>query len=183
MLKGEKVVLRPVRRSDITFFLKWFNDPEVTQYLDMYLPLTEMSEEKFIEAISTSRAETDVFFVIEALFEKENIPIGSIGLHKLNYHNMHGALGIAIGEKEYWSRGYGTEAAELLIGFGFYQMNLHRISSSVFAFNGRSLKMHLKAGFKEEGRRRFAIYRNGQYHDLVEFGLLRDEWMQNRKAG
>ncbi len=49
MLKGQKVVLRPVKRSDIPNFLKWFNDPEVIQYLTMYLPMTEMAEEKWID--------------------------------------------------------------------------------------------------------------------------------------
>ena len=53
MLKGEKVLLRPVKRSDISHFLKWFNDPEVIQYLSMYLPMTEMAEEKWIEDLAT----------------------------------------------------------------------------------------------------------------------------------
>ena len=55
MLKSEKVLLRPVRRADLDLqlFLKWFNDPEVTHYLGMYLPMTEMAEEKWIEGLAT----------------------------------------------------------------------------------------------------------------------------------
>jgi hypothetical protein len=54
MLKGKSVLLRPVKRSDISYFLKWFNDPEVIQYVGLYLPMTEMAEEKFIEESGTT---------------------------------------------------------------------------------------------------------------------------------
>jgi RimJ/RimL family protein N-acetyltransferase len=67
MLKGKRVLLRPFRRSDISYFLKWFNDPEVVQYLDMYLPMTEMSEERFIEEVGTTKAMSEVLFVFEAI--------------------------------------------------------------------------------------------------------------------
>jgi hypothetical protein len=63
MIKGKLVRLRPVQRSDISNFLLWFNDPEVIQYLGMYLPMTEMAEQKFIEELGTSRALTDVFLL------------------------------------------------------------------------------------------------------------------------
>jgi RimJ/RimL family protein N-acetyltransferase len=177
MLQGQKVVLRPVKRTDISSFLKWFNDTEVTQYLAaMYLPMTEMAEEKWIEELGTTRARTDVFFVIEAIGVEGNKAIGTIGLHSISPKDHYATFGIAIGEKDYWSKGYGTEAARLIIKYGFEQLNLHRISSTAFAFNERSLKLHKKVGFKEEGRQREAIFKNGRYHDVVVFGLLREEW-------
>jgi RimJ/RimL family protein N-acetyltransferase len=147
MLKGEKVVLRPVKRADIPNFLKWFNDPEVTQYLGMYLPMTEMYEEKYFEEIP-SRSATDLYMVIEGIKPDATQPIGTIGLHRINQKDREATFGIAVGDKDYWSQGYGTEAARLLIKYGFMQMNLHRIASSVFSFNERSLKMHRKVGFK-----------------------------------
>ena len=176
MLKGKLVVLRPVQRSDITYFLLWFNDPEVTQYLGMYLPMTEMAEQKFIEDLGTSRALTDAIFVIEAIDGEKSKPIGSLGINGINSKDHNATFGIALGDKQYWSKGYGTEAAGLIIRYGFEQLNLHRISSSAWSFNERSIKMHRKAGFKEEGRRREAVYKNGVYHDEVLFGLLRQEW-------
>lgn len=179
MLKGEKVILRPVRRSDIEYFLKWFNDSEVTQYLGMYLPMTEMAEEKFIEDLGSAAAGTRVMFVIEAVEDNNNKPIGSIGLSNIHPKDHHAVFGIAIGEKAYWSKGYGTEAARLIIRYGFEQLNLHRITSSAISFNERSLRLHLRVGFKEEGRQREAIFRNGAYHDHVVFGMLRKEWLEN----
>jgi len=176
MLQGEMVLLRPVQKSDVTYFLKWFNDPEVIQYLGMYLPMTEMAEQKYIEELGTSRATSDVIFVIEVFEGEKSKPIGSIGLHRINAKDHNATFGIAIGDKECWSKSYGTKAAKLIIRYGFEQLNLHRISSSAWSFNERSIKLHLKVGFQEEGRRRQNIFKNGTYHDEVMFGLLRDDW-------
>ena len=176
MLRGERVLLRPVKRSDISYFLKWFNDPEILQYVGLHLPMTEMSEEKFIEDLGTTRARSDVVLVIEAIEGDSTKPIGSCGLHNISPKDHNALFGIVIGEKDYWSKGYGTEAARLLIDYGFQQLNLHRISSGALAFNDRSIKLHKKLCFREEGRLRQAMFKNGQYHDHVQFGLLRTEW-------
>ena len=176
MINGKLVQLRPVQRADISYFLQWFNDPDVTQYLQMYLPMNEMAEQKFIEELGTVRAMTDAFFVIEAINGDKSIPIGSMSLHGINSKDHNATFGIAIGDKHYWSKGYGTEAARLIIRYGFDQLNLHRISSSAWSFNERSIKLHFKVGFKEEGRRREAIFKNGAYIDEVIFGLLREDW-------
>ncbi len=176
MLRGKNVLLRPVRRSDLANFLKWFNDPEVIQYLSMYLPMTEMAEEKYIEDLGTTRANAVAAFVIEAIVGSETKPIGNVGLHNINNKDRNASFGIAIGEKEYWSKGLGTEAARLIVAYGFDQLNLHRIGSSALGFNERSIRMHLAVGFAEEGRQRDGIFKNGNYTDLVLFGLLRSEW-------
>jgi RimJ/RimL family protein N-acetyltransferase len=176
MLKGKSVLLRPVKRSDISYFLKWFNDLEVLQYLTLYLPMTEMVEEKYIEELGTTRAKSDVLFVIEAIEDASTKPIGNCGLQEVDSKDHKAMFGMVIGEKDYWSKGYGTEAARLLINYGFQQLNLHRVSSGAFAFNERSIKLHKKVGFREEGRLREAFFKNGQYHDLVLFGILREEW-------
>jgi RimJ/RimL family protein N-acetyltransferase len=83
MLRGKSVLLRPVKRSDVSYFLKWFNDPEVTQYLGLYLPMTEIAEEKFIEELGTTRAKSDVILVIEAIEGDSTKPIGNCGLHEI----------------------------------------------------------------------------------------------------
>jgi RimJ/RimL family protein N-acetyltransferase len=176
MLKGRSVLLRPFKRTDISYFLKWFNDPEIVQYLEMYLPMTEMGEEKFIEELGTTRADKDIVFVIEAIRGASTKPIGNCGLHQINQKDRDAIFGIIIGEKDHWSKGFGVEAAGILINYGFQQLNLHRVSSSAIAFNERSIKLHKKLGFREEGRLRQAMFKNGQYHDRIEYGLLREEW-------
>jgi RimJ/RimL family protein N-acetyltransferase len=125
MLTGKSVILRPIKRSDISYFLKWFNDPEVIQYVGLYLPMTEMSEEKFIEEFGTKRATSDVILVIEVIEGASTRPIGNCGLHRISAKDHNAIFGIVIGEKDYWSKSHGTEAAQLLINYGFQQLNLH----------------------------------------------------------
>lgn len=181
MLKGQRVLLRSIKKSDLSNMLKWYNDPEVIQYLSLYLPMTEMGEEKWLEDICTKRKETDVVFMIEAIVGKRKIPIGSCGLHRINWKDRDAEFGIAIGEKKYWSNGYGTEAAELIIDYGFSQLNLHRIFSGAYSFNERSIRMHLKLGFKKEGVVQDGIFKNGKYQDKVLFGILRKKWERRKK--
>ncbi|MBN2238896.1 MAG: GNAT family N-acetyltransferase [Dehalococcoidales bacterium] len=177
MLQGEKVVLRPLRRTDLPYILKWFNDSDVIQYLSMYLPLTEMEEEEFFREAGTEE-NSDVQFQIDAIDNGTAVPIGGIGLDNRNIKDRNAEFGIVIGEKGYWSQGYGTEAAELIIRYGFEQLDLHRIHSWAFVFNERSLRMHRRLGFTEEGILREASFKNGRYYDHVVFGLLREEWQK-----
>jgi len=176
-LKSEKVLLRVVEKRDIPLCLKWFNDTEIIQYLQFYLPLTELAEEKWLERVSLS--EKDVVFVIEAVdSEGKSKPIGTCGLHDISTKDRNATFGIAIGEKEYWNNGYGTRATRLLMRYGFEELNLHRIGSAAYSFNERSIKMQEKIGFIIEGRHREAIFKKGRYWDVINLGLLRKEFIE-----
>ena len=99
MLKGRLVELRQVQRSDISYFLQWFNDPDVTQYLLMYLPMTEMAEQKFIEDLGTQQPGTNAFFVIEAIEGEKRRPIGSLNLHNITPKDHNALLALPSGIK------------------------------------------------------------------------------------
>jgi RimJ/RimL family protein N-acetyltransferase len=99
MLKGKKVLLRPVKRSDISYFLKWFNDQEIIQYLCLYLPMTEVYEEKYIEELGTTRVKSEARFVIEVIEGASTKPIGNCGLHEINAKDHNANFGIVIGDK------------------------------------------------------------------------------------
>ncbi len=91
---------------------------------------------------------------------------------------MCATLGIAIGEKDYWDIGYGSEAARLIIEYGFNTLNLNRIESSALAYNKRSICMHKKIGFKSEGIQYQKMFKGGSYQDIMLFGILREDWHQ-----
>jgi RimJ/RimL family protein N-acetyltransferase len=175
MLQGKKVVLRAIERRDIETLRQWLNDPEVNQYLLVYAPLSEIVEEKWYE--KTAQSNTQLVMAIESSdLKNPRQLIGNCGLHDIRWKDRTATFGIFIGDKSFWSNGYGTEAASLLIQFGFEQLNFHRINSSVLGFNKRSLRMHQKLGFQIEGRQRQKIFKNGEYHDEIILGLLREEW-------
>ena len=89
-------------------------------------------------------------------------------------HNAE--LGIVIGDKAYWDKGYGAEVMHTLLRHGFGTLNLHRIYLRVFDNNPRAIKVYLRAGFTEEGRLREDRYHDGRYNDTIVMGILRAEW-------
>ena len=84
--------------------------------------------------------------------------------------------GVGIG-REHWRKGYGTEALELLFSFYFFELDYQKVETGVYAFNEPSLRFHEVFGFVVEGRRRRAVITRGDYHDVVLFGMTREEFM------
>ncbi len=175
MLEGNRVRLTSIKREYIDVFLEWINDPEIAQYLMFYRPITREMEEEWYN--SRQKQENSIIFsiLVNARTDDEKL-IGNCGI-ELDWKNRVGNCGIVIGEKEYLDKGYGTEAMQLLIEYGFNTLNLNRIELIVYDFNVRAIKSYKKVGFREEGRRRQANYTNGEYHDIIIMGILKDEWV------
>ena len=96
--------------------------------------------------------------------------------HNIDWKNRKAVQGIFIGEKEYWGRGYGSDAIRALLGFAFREMNLHRVYLSVYDYNERAIRCYEKCGFRHEGRLRKARFSDGRYHDELMMGILREEF-------
>lgn len=176
-LEGKKVGLRSLREEDAEFFAKHLNDQAVLMFLSLYRPISLTGEKEWIHGLD--KKETDVVLAIQPLKSGPSDQIiGSVGLHHINFKDRHATFGIVIADRSFQSKGLGPEAARLMIGYGFNQLNLNRVNSSAIDFNERSLKMHRRLGFTEEGRARQKFFRNGGYHDEVIFGLLRAEWAE-----
>lgn len=122
----------------------------------------------------------DQFFFMIRTLEDDRI-IGEIGLDGVLWSHGNAWVGISIGEKEYWGRGYGTDAMRVLLHYAFTELNLHRISLSVFEYNPRAIRSYEKAGFVLEGREREAIARGGKRWDMIYMGILREEWERLNK--
>ena len=186
MLKGDKVAFRPLKRSDIAYFLKWYNDMEVTQYVDGYLPSMEMNEEKGIEELAAKiRAGTDVFFIIEAL-DDDNKTIGHIQLVQINPKDHKAGFGIFIGEKSHWGKGYGTEAVSLFVSLLFDSCDLNLIRTATWTGNKRMVRCAQRAGFTNQKimPHRSSISVRGEPLERIEFSLSSAEWyITNRDGG
>jgi len=175
MIKGKLVNLRAVEKKDLEEIMKWVNDREITKYLVAFLyPVSRVEEEKFLER-AMSHNDTEKTLVIET---KEGIYIGQIGLHKIDWKNRNAELGIVIGNKEYWGKGYGTDAIEVLLNHAFNQMNLFKVYLRVFEYNKRGIRCYEKCGFKEEGRLRKNHFYNGEYYDEIIMGILKNEFIK-----
>ncbi|GHO55866.1 N-acetyltransferase [Ktedonobacter robiniae] len=106
--------------------------------------------------------------------------IGYAGIASISSINHSGEYYILLGEKGSWGQGYGTEATQLIVHYGFASLNLHRIMLTVSSLNTGGIKAYTRAGFQQEGILRDACYRDGAYHDKIVMSILRPEWETQR---
>ena len=156
------------------WFARWDRDAEYMRLLDSD-PHRLMTAKQIKAAIEKDEAESqEIQFAIRTLAEDRLI--GFVALDGINWPHGDSFVGIGIGDRAYWGRGYGTDAMRVLLRYAFTELNLSRLSLNVFSYNQRALRSYEKAGFVVEGRQRQALQRDGQYHDLIFMGVLRDEW-------
>ena len=171
-LKGKRTSLRPLAEGDIPLFLKWVNDPEVRRFITRIFPATEGDEHEWLERLR-KKPDTDIVLMIEV----KGRPIGTIGIHGIDWKNRIATTGALIGEKEYWNKGYGTDAKMALLDYAFNTLNLRKIMSRVKAFNRRSLAYSLHCGYAVEGRLRRQHFEGGKYYDEFVLGLFKNQWL------
>lgn len=92
-------------------------------------------------------------------------------------------IGIGIGNRDFWGKGYGTEMMKLALQYAFLELNLYRVSLGLHAYNPRALRSYEKAGFRLEGRTRKDVLREGRRTDGLWMGILRDEWEALQAGG
>ena len=174
MIEGTLVNLRAPDMGDLERNTRWINDRDVTRYLVLRYQMPGLAEEAWMrERCAAQPSYFETFFAIET---KEGVHIGNCGLHDGQPENRKASLGILIGNKDYWSSGYGTDAIVTLLRFGFHEMNLNRVWLDVYEFNERAQACYKKCGFVEEGRLRQNIYQEGRYWDTIIMGILRSEF-------
>ena len=177
-LFGERIRLRAAEKEDISAFLRWINDPEVTENVVLISPMSRYEEENWYEEMM-KLPPTEHIFVIEIKnsdADNSYHPIGTCQFFKINWRNRSSELGIMIGEKEYWDQGYGTETMRLLLKHGFETLNLHRIWLRVYDKNKRGIRAYEKSGFQFEGKLRQAQYQHNRYYDVHIMSVLKPEW-------
>ena len=176
MWHGEKVELAAVQREYLPRYVEWLNDWEIARYLmpGMPQPITLEGEVEWFESRQKDRNN----FVFAILARPDKNLIGNCGLHNVDLKNRCAVFGIFIGDKEYWSKGYGTDATRTMLRFAFEQLGLNRVELEVYDFNPRALRAYEKAGFRRDGTRRQALYRDADFHDIHLMGILRAEWDQ-----
>lgn len=176
VLQNKLVKLRPIKLSDAPHYVRWFADPEVSRNL-LQQRITLKQERQWIKKLQQSKKA--VVFAIETL---EGRHIGSIGLDDIMKGDGRATYGIVIGDRQYWGRGYGRAASELILEYGFSKLKLNRIALTVYEFNQRGIRLYRKLGFKKEGVARQYVRREGRYYDAIAMSLLKPEWRLKRRS-
>lgn len=172
-LVGDRCYLSPCSPEDADKWAEWLNDPEVTIPLGDEAYTTYGLERAREDVSDTVQRGQHVFTIVDLATEA---PIGRCLLFAVEPVDRSAMLGIFIGEKAYWGRGYGQEATRLLLDYAFNLLNLNNVMLGAFSFNERALPCYRKVGFKEIGRRREARIVAGRKYDLVLMDLLAHEF-------
>jgi len=169
-LVGKRLCLRDVRLSDAGgAYLQWMNDKEVLKYTESRFQ--PYSKERLCSYIETINKDSD--FVFRAItLEESGRHIGNIKLGPIDWNHRFGDIGIIIGAKDCWGKGYAAESIRLLAEFAFTSLKLHKLTAGCYAVNSASVRAFEKAGFTKEGIRPSQYLSEGQYVDLVFMGLI-----------
>ncbi len=169
-----RLVLKRIEKEDMEYIYEWFKDSEFLKYYD-YMPPVVQTKDEIDKTFSDyeKSEESDVFAI---KFTENNQIIGVAGFDDIVKENKVATLFIGIGNKDVRGNGYGKEALNLLLEYGFNELDFHRIQLNVLEFNTAAISLYEKAGFKREGTYREFVLRDGKRFNLLLYGLLRNEW-------
>jgi hypothetical protein len=159
-------------------FARWRRDSEYTRLLDSD-PMRLFSPQAFqkdFEANLEKKPFDDFLFSIHILADDRRI--GFLWLGGFDWNHGNGWVGIGLGEREVWGKGFGTDAMQVGLSYAFTELNLHRVTLMVFSYNPRAIRSYEKAGFRQEGFFRQSVLRDGRRTDDVWMGILRDDWLR-----
>ncbi|MBF2007174.1 MAG: GNAT family N-acetyltransferase [Chlorogloeopsis fritschii C42_A2020_084] len=174
LFAGKLVRLAAPRSEDNEYFALWSENDEYLRIMDND-PARPITPEAWGEFEASLIASPNGFhFHLRTL--ADDTLIGSAGLFDIQWMHQVASLGIAISDRAYWGKGYGTDALQIILGYAFRELNLYRVGSTTISYNIRSMKAHEKVGFRQEGVQRSFIQREGKRFDLIQYGILRLEW-------
>lgn len=172
---GKKVYLSPRCVDDAEKFVEWLNNHEIAKYLNYNTKVLTIEAER--EFLAKNNSDNYSFAIVDKTTDEV---IGCISLGHVKDVNRTAELGVFIGNEEYLSRGYGSEAIKLLLDYAFNQLNLNNIMLKAISFNKRALRAYEKCGFKTFGVWKKSHYVDGEYYDLVYMNILRDDFNKNK---
>ena len=173
MLHSDRILLRPLERTDLETLARWRNDPEIHRQFFNTFPIAFSGQESWYQDLL--KDPLCKLFVIETITEGK--AIGTVGFDHIDWKNQKAELGnIMIGERANRGQGLGKEAVGLVIHFGFTEMNLNRIYLKVYASNAVAIRVYKACGFETEGILREADFRGGAFQDICLMAILRKDY-------
>jgi RimJ/RimL family protein N-acetyltransferase len=174
LLRGSQVWLAALTEDDLPTIARWYEDAGFMRLYDSRpaYPKTEKDLEKWLE--QTREDKSLYAFGVRTL--AEDALIGTLELDGIIWPHRVCGTALAIGDPANWGRGYGQDASRLGLRFAFDEINMHRVTATVFSYNERSMGLLERLGFQREGTYREFLQRDGQRYDMRLYGILVDEW-------
>lgn len=183
-IKTRRLLLRSHQLSDAVRLNRWENDPILRFYSGdepiPSLPDSLKSTRGFLKKVVSKQAPEIIRL---AICKTSGEFIGYCMIAFIDITNRACKVGITIGERLEWGKGYASEALNAMLGHCFCKLKMYRVGAEIYSFNRRSIGLFKRAGFRREGIIRQALLREGVFVDEQIFGLLRAEWLQYQGLG
>jgi len=177
LFKGKLVRLAGIDPEEVSkSFSKWDRDSEYKRLLDSDPPRLHSVKATKDWLEKELEKNTEMYWFAIRTLEDDRL-LGDVTLSVVDWGSRNAFMGIGIGARGFWGKGYGTDAMELILRYAFTELNLRRVSLNVFEFNERAIRSYEKVGFLLEGRERQVMQREGRRWDIIDMGILREEWM------
>ena len=174
-LTTHRLLLREFTADDWQSILTYQSDPEYLKYYT-WTERTPEAVQRFINMfIDWRNAEPRIKFQFAITIKGDPTAIGIVGIRKESHESHEAEIGYEMA-REHWGKGYGTEAAQAMLTFGFTELKLHRIAADCVADNAGSAHVLEKIGMTLEGRQRDKEYYKGRYWDDLLYAVLEEEW-------
>jgi len=159
---------------------KWTHDAEFMRLMELkpVRPLSPAMVKKQYETIEKQMVEDKNLFYLTIRARADDRLIGKAMIEWIDWTNGNGYLRLGIGSAEDRRKGYGSQALQMLLRYAFGELNLYRVTAVVPAYNECAIRLFQKFHFVEEVRRRKALHRDGEFWDIIGFGLLNSEWQE-----
>ena len=163
---------------------KWTHNAEFMRLFDLEpaRPMSAAIVKKQYEKLEKKIDEDKNLYHFMIRAKADDRLIGKAVIQRIEWANGNCSVRVGIGSTADQRKGYGTQALKMLLRFAFAELNLFRVSANVAEYNEGAIALMKKFGFVEEVRRRQALEREGRRWDLLVFGLLKDEWVNQVSA-
>ena len=178
--RGKKVRLTAVTKSDLPVLAKWWQDADFQRLYDG-VPAYPKTAEQLAKRVEEGQKGDTVFLFAIRPTDSEEI-VGLLEFDGVMWPHGTTYVSIGIGQAKHRGQGYGREAMQLALDYAFNELNLHRVSLTVFAYNEPAIKLYESLGFVREGVYREALHRDGRRYHMYLYGILRREWADRKEA-
>lgn len=169
-IKGKRVLLRAIEISDADMLQQMMNDENIERMMWGYsFPVARHQQIKWIEGLSGEKS------VFRAIIDVNGTAIGTIILSDIDMRNGSAEIHIKLANAAERGKGYGTDAVSALVLYAFNTLRLNCVYCRINEDNIASQKMFEKCGFKQEGRLRERVFRDGKYYDFYEYSILKSD--------
>jgi len=172
-ITSKNLILKNLINNDVNeIYLRWLFTPEINQHMEVRFtaPSSLIELSRFVEGLNSSSDN-----LLLGIFLRHDMRhIGNIKIGPISRHHKSAEIGIMIGDKNEWGKGYASEAIVAVKEYAFKNLSLIKLTAGCYAENIGSLRAFIKAGFVEEGRKISQYVVDGKRQDGLILGIVND---------